>query len=62
MANTDAKLTENVLEQVPQQKPKLIPELLGEFQKITDPKERKAFYHSHPLLAQVYSEGNFHGS
>ena len=57
----NAKFTENALKDVPQTPAKLTPELVAEFQKITDPKARKAFYHSHPLLAQVYSEGNFHG-
>jgi len=54
------KLKEDALSQVPQSPPKLTPEILAEFQKLIDPKARKAFYEAHPELGQLYSAVNFH--
>jgi hypothetical protein len=54
------KLKEDALAQVPQSVPRLTPEVMAEFQKLTDPKERKAFYQAHPELAEFYSPANFH--
>lgn len=56
------KLNEDALAQVPQSTPKLTPEILGQFQKLTDSKERKAFYEAHPELGQLYSPVNFHAA
>jgi hypothetical protein len=55
-----AKLKEDALAQVPQVAPGLTQEVLAEFQKLTDHKERKVFYQAHPELRSLYSEGNFH--
>ena len=33
---------------------------LKEFQKLSDPKLRKAYFDTHPELRRIYSEGNFH--
>jgi hypothetical protein len=54
------KLKEDALGQVTQTAPKLTEEIIGEFQKLTDPKARKAFFEAHPELAQLYSPVNFH--
>ena len=35
-------------------------ESLKAIQKLYDPKERKAFYETHPELRAIYSEVNFH--
>lgn len=56
----EKKLKEDALAQVPQSIPKLTAEILGEFQKLTNSKERKAFYEAHPELGQLYSPVNFH--
>jgi hypothetical protein len=40
--------------------PKLTVEICRQFQQLTDPKERKAFYEAHPELGQLYSAVNFH--
>ena len=46
----------------PQAKPEKLQESLAAMQKLTDPKERKAFYEKHPELRAVFSEGNFHAA
>jgi hypothetical protein len=56
----EVKKLENALGQVAQFTPKLTVEICRQFQQLTDPKERKAFYEAHPELRQLYSEGNFH--
>lgn len=40
--------------------PRLTVEICRQFQQLTDPKERKAFYEAHPELSQLYSPVNFH--
>jgi hypothetical protein len=40
--------------------PALTDEVLTAFQKLTDPKERTAFYRAHRELGRLYSEVNFH--
>jgi hypothetical protein len=54
------KLNEDALEQLSQVAPRPSPELVAEFQTLTEPKQRKAFYEGNPLLRQLYSEVNFH--
>jgi hypothetical protein len=46
--------------EAPVEPPKLTVEMCRQFQALTDPKERKAFYEAHPELAQLYSPVNFH--
>jgi len=44
----------------PESEPDKLMERLKAMHKLTDPKERKAFYEQHPELRAVFSEGNFH--
>jgi hypothetical protein len=53
---------ESATKAVPQAKPEKLTESLAAWQKLTDPKERKAFYEKHPELRAVFSEGNFHSA
>lgn len=41
-------------------KPAIDPEILKQFQALTDYEERKKFFAAHPELATLYSPGNFH--
>ena len=37
-------------------------ESLAAFQKLTDSKDRHAYFHSHPELRAIFSEANFHSA